>query len=111
MTTSVDSICKKTAPSNDGEPVRAPEAVPFDPAKHVSPTIAHELNNILAIVQGYADRLLLQYADNTTLTSDLKLITEAARRAAIIIRNATPQILAQPVRHASGEHEPEPSIA
>lgn len=106
MTTSLDSIYKKIAPSSDGEPV------PFDPAKHVSPTIAHELNNILAIVQGYADRLLLKYADNAPLTSDLKLITEAARRAAVIIRDATPQMLTKPVRPTPREeHEPEPSIA
>ena len=112
MTTSADSICKKTIPSNDGEPVHLPESAQFDPAKHVSPSIAHELNNILAIVQGYADRLLLKFADNTTLTSDLKLITEAARRAAVIIRDATPQILTKPVGPTPRErHETEPSIA
>ena len=99
-------------PSNDGNPVRLPEPAPFDPAKHVSPTIAHELNNILAIVQGYADRLLLKYTDNTPLTSDLKLITEAARRAAVIIRDATPQVLTRPPRPTPRkEREPEPSIA
>jgi len=63
----------------------------FDPSKHVSPVIAHELNNILTIVQGYADRLIMKYPDDAALQPQLKLITEAARRAAIIIRDATPQ--------------------
>ena len=112
MTTSLDSIYEKMAPSNNGGPVPLPESAPFDPAKHVSPTIAHELNNILAIVQGYADRLLLKFADNSKLTSDLKLITEAARRAAVIVRDATPQVVSKTARQTPRKDpEPEPSIA
>ena len=73
------------------ESAHLPEGRPqFDPEKHVSPGIAHELNNILAIVQGYTDRLLVKCADNEALLSDLKLVCDAARRAAIIIRDATP---------------------
>lgn len=70
----------------------------FDPEKHVSPGIAHELNNILAIVQGYTDRLVMKYSDNTALQSELKLVCDAARRAAVIIRDATPPPLGTPVR-------------
>jgi hypothetical protein len=111
MTTSYDSIYKKMSPSGNGAPAQSPESAPeFDPAKHVSPVIAHELNNILAIVQGYADRLLIKYANDATLASELKSITDAARRAAIIIRDNTPQILTQPVRPVPRE-EPEPSMA
>jgi hypothetical protein len=62
----------------------------FDPARHIAPVAAHELNNILAIVQGYADRLLLRHAQNPALMPDLKLISEAAKRAATVIRNARP---------------------
>ena len=79
----------------------------FDPEKHVSPGIAHELNNILAIVQGYTDRLLMKYTDNSALQSELKLVCEAARRAAAIIREATPPPLGTPVRQIrSSGHEP-----
>lgn len=73
-------------------------ALQFDPEKHVSPGVAHELNNILAIVQGYTDRLLVKYADNGALQSDLKLVCDAARRAAAIIRDATPPPLATPAK-------------
>ncbi|MEI9864689.1 MAG: hypothetical protein WDN00_09070 [Limisphaerales bacterium] len=50
--------------------------------------MAHELNNILTIVQGYTDRLLLRHGQNPALMPDLKLISEAARRAAIVVRQA-----------------------
>lgn len=85
--------------ASDSESARSAEgARQFDPEKHVSPGIAHELNNILAIVQGYTDRLLIKYADNAALQSDLKLVCEAARRAAVIIRAATPPPLGAPVK-------------
>ena len=99
------------SPSGHGAPADSPESAPeFDPAKHVSPAIAHELNNILAIVQGYADRLLLKYASEPALAAELKSITDAARRAAVIIRDNTPQILKQPATPIPRE-EPEPSMA
>ena len=112
MTPSFDSICKKMAASANQEP-RPPEAAaPFDPAKHISPVVAHELNNILAIVQGYADRLILKYADDKALHSQLKMITEAARRAATIVRDATPP--PSGTSQSASRHpnpKPEPSLA
>lgn len=89
-------------------------AAPFDPEKHISPVIAHELNNILAIVQGYADRLILKYAEDKPLHSQLKMITEAARRAATIVRDATPAPAgpSQSIsRHSHPHPKPEPSMA
>jgi hypothetical protein len=62
----------------------------FDPARHIAPVVAHELNNILTIVQGYADRLLLHHAEDAALKPQLKLISEASKRAAIVVRQATP---------------------
>lgn len=62
----------------------------FDPTRHVAPIVAHELNNILTIVQGYADRLLLRHSDDPALLPQLRLISEASRRAAAVVRNATP---------------------
>ena len=99
------------AASADGGGAQLSGAVQeFDPAKHVSPVIAHELNNILAIVQGYADRLLLSHADDVALHSQLKMITEAARRAAAIIRDATPPVLSHST-HPFPQPDPEPSVA
>ena len=78
--------------------------------KHVSPVIAHELNNILTIIQGYAERLLMKHPEDAAQQPELKLIAEATRRAAIIIRNATPQNLTIPIRQTSPP-EPEPTAA
>jgi len=63
----------------------------IDPSRHISPAVAHELNNLLTVVQGYADRLLLQQGDDLDLQPHLKSISEASRRAAMIVREATPR--------------------
>ncbi len=110
MTSSFDSIYKKMAANDNREEDRLPEpGASFDPARHVSPLIAHELNNILAIVQGYADRLILKYADDTALHAQLKMITEAARRAATIVRDATPP--AAQGNSRAPKTKPEPTMA
>jgi hypothetical protein len=70
----------------------------FDPTRHIGPVVAHELNNILTIVQGYADRLLLRHGANPTIMTELKLISEASRRAATVIRNAKPPNATELVR-------------
>src|SRR5271155_2533534 len=62
----------------------------FDPTRHVAPIVAHELNNILTIVQGYADRLLLRHSEDSTLMPHLRVISEASKRAAAVVRAATP---------------------
>jgi hypothetical protein len=62
----------------------------YDPSRHVAPIVAHELNNILTIVQGYAERLLLRHSDDPALAPHLKLISEASKRAATVVREATP---------------------
>lgn len=99
------------AASESHDEDRPPEpGAPFDPEKHISPAIAHELNNILAIVQGYADRLIIKYADDTALHAQLKMITEAARRAATTVRDATPPVPAQEDDRAP-KPRPEPTIA
>lgn len=84
-------------------------AAEFDPAKHISPVIAHELNNILAIIQGYAERLQMRYPDDPALQPSLKLISESARRAATIIRDATPPKSGQQARPVAVP-EPEHSV-
>ncbi len=59
-----------------------------DSDRHISATLAHELNNLLTVVQGHAERLFLKHQDDTALASNLKTISEATRRAAELVRNA-----------------------
>jgi signal transduction histidine kinase len=61
--------------------------------RYVSPSVAHELNNIFTVIQGYADRLFLKHSNDPALQSHLKLIGEASRRAANVVREATPRDL------------------
>jgi hypothetical protein len=60
----------------------------FGPARHISPAVAHELNNILTVVQGFSDCLLLQHGEDAELQPQLKRISEASRRATAIVREA-----------------------
>jgi signal transduction histidine kinase len=92
MSSSFDSIYKKMASSleQSGAGSLRETAHRADPARHISPVVAHELNNILTIVQGYAERLLLKHHEDMALQPHLKLISEAAKRATTIIREATP---------------------
>lgn len=108
MRSSIDPNYKTMAASGNCETERVPgTGGAFDATRHMAPVIAHELNNILAIVQGYADRLILKHADDSSLHSQLKMIAEAARRAAILIREATPSPSAQtPAGHAKSAPEP-----
>lgn len=52
--------------------------------------VAHDFNNILTVIQGYSDRLLIQCQDDPSVTRQLGQIFEAAKRAA----NLTRQLLA-----------------
>lgn len=59
-----------------------------DSDRHISSTLAHELNNLLTVVQGHADRLVVKHQEDTVLAPNLKKISEAAHRAAELVRNA-----------------------
>jgi signal transduction histidine kinase len=98
MSSSLDSIYKKMASSLEQGGAGHVHEAKFDPARHVSPVVAHELNNILTIIQGYADRLLLKHGDNPALETHLKLISEAAHRASILVRSAAPPEAGLPPR-------------
>jgi len=79
-----------------------------DSAQPMSRTVVHELNNILAIIQGYADRLLLKHGEDPTLQPQLRMIFESARRAAALIREAAPP--AQNLTHRQNPPSPPPPV-
>jgi hypothetical protein len=85
---SLENIYKKMAEAAAGADAQTTQK--FDSTQRVSPVVAHELNNIIAIIRGYADRLLFKHGENPALEPHLKLISEAAKRAAIIIHDAMP---------------------
>jgi two-component system, cell cycle sensor histidine kinase and response regulator CckA len=48
--------------------------------------IAHDYNNVLTIIQGYADCLLVKVNGDETMSNPLKQISGAARRATVLTR-------------------------
>jgi signal transduction histidine kinase len=50
--------------------------------------VAHELNNILTIIQGYTERMIMKQGQNSVMRPDLQLIADNARRAVSVIRQA-----------------------
>jgi signal transduction histidine kinase len=88
----MDAIYEKMTPGTEasasGTRYSQP-ASPTDGDRSISRDVAHELNNILTIVRGYADRLILKHGDNPALRPELKLISDNARRAANVIRTAS----------------------
>jgi signal transduction histidine kinase len=65
------------------------EQSPADAQKHIGRDTAHELNNILTIIRGYADRMILKHGDNPALRPDLQLISENVKRAESVVRHST----------------------
>src|SRR5690242_7681220 len=60
-----------------------------DAQKHIGREVAHEMNNILTIIRGYADRMMIKHGENQALRSELALITENAKRLESVIRHST----------------------
>jgi signal transduction histidine kinase len=107
---SYNSIYKKMASSLEqggAQLMQPPNKTDSD--RQIPREIAHDLNNILTIIQGYSDRLLLRNAKDMALAPHLKIISEASKRATAIIRDATPSNASMEF----GQHQnpPPPSTA
>jgi signal transduction histidine kinase len=87
---SLENIYKIMAESSAGGGALHETAQKFDSARHVSPVVAHELNNLITIIQSSIDRLRSKHGENPALEPQFKLISEAARRAATIIHDTMP---------------------
>ncbi|HUA68170.1 MAG TPA: hypothetical protein VMA13_06445 [Candidatus Saccharimonadales bacterium] len=88
MPSSESSDKKTSSPPLQGSGENRQENRKTDSDRHISFTLAHELNNILTVVQGHADRLFSKYREDATLGPSLKLISDAAHRASELVRSA-----------------------
>jgi len=94
----MENIYRKMAESAAGTGATHESDHQFDSARHIPPAVAHELNNIIAIIRGYADRLLVKHSQDPALEPHLKLISDAAKRAGTVVREAMPPH-PSPTRH------------
>lgn len=67
------------------------ETPSLEQQRQVGREVAHELNNILTIIQGFSERMIMKYGDNPAMRSELQLISDNARRAVTVIKQATPR--------------------
>ena len=92
---STDAKAASPLQSNGGENGQDNRRAEAD--RHISLTLAHELNNLLTVVQGHADRLFVKHQEDDLLAPTLKKISEAAHRAAELVRSAPKPDLSPPV--------------
>jgi signal transduction histidine kinase len=87
---SLDNIYQKMVPALETNALAQlhHESSPTDSQNQIGREVAHELNNILTIIQGYADRLVLKHGENPLLRHDLQLISDNSRRAVATIKKA-----------------------
>ena len=88
---SLDNIYQKMVPSLESAALaqlhqNLPNA---EPARQISREVAHELNNILTIIQGYADQMIMKHGENPALRPQLELIANNARRAVSVVQKAS----------------------
>ncbi len=71
------------------ESVPQDDSTPTGSSRQISRDVAHELNNILTIMTGYAERLLTKHGNNPALQVELQMIVKNGHRAEAVIREAT----------------------
>ena len=90
---SLDNIYQKMVPALEPATLAHLHHQPpsSEQPRQISREVAHELNNILTIIQGYAERIMVKHGDNPALCSELQIISTNARRAVSVVRQATPR--------------------
>jgi signal transduction histidine kinase len=87
MISSLENIYQKM--TSAGEAGALPPQRDSVPREQIGGDVAHELNNIITIIRGYTERMLLKHGDNPVLRPDLQLISDNARRAEKVVRAAS----------------------
>jgi hypothetical protein len=90
---SLDNNYQKMVPTLDPATLAQlhPELPQPEPSNQIGRDVAHELNNILTIIQGYADRVILKHGANAAWRPELQVISDNARRAVAVVRQASPR--------------------
>ena len=89
---SLDNIYQKMVPTLEPGALAQLHHQPSSEAPNqIGREVAHELNNILTIIQGYADRMILRHGENPALRPELQLISDNARRAVSVVKQASPR--------------------
>ncbi|HEY5041821.1 MAG TPA: histidine kinase dimerization/phospho-acceptor domain-containing protein [Verrucomicrobiae bacterium] len=88
---SLDNIYERITPPPESAALTSLHRgnAPVENQAHMGRDVAHELNNIITIIRGYAERMVLKHGDNPALRPDLQLISDNARRAENVVRQAT----------------------
>jgi hypothetical protein len=77
-----------SAPKNgDSDHAHRQNCVHCLPDRLISSAAVHELNNMLTIIQGYSERLLIKNGQNPDIKKQLRLISDASMRAAAIVHD------------------------
>lgn len=89
----MDNLYQKMAPTLEPAALAQLHQEPLQPSpsNQIGRDVAHELNNILTVIQGYADRIMLKHGANAAFRPELQLISDSARRAVGVIRQASPR--------------------
>jgi signal transduction histidine kinase len=87
---SLESIYLKMSPTLEPASLaHLPHQHPdLDTQRLIGRELAHELNNILTIIKGYSDRMMMKHGENPVLRPELQLISENVKRAEVAIRGA-----------------------
>ena len=110
MSSSFDSIYEKQSSSLEHGGAGHAHEAKIDPVRRVSPVVAHELNNLLTIIQGYSEQLLRKHGSDPKMEKPLKRIIEASSRAADIVRAATPPATTVPPPKEIGQPSGEQTV-
>ena len=103
MSSSFDSIYKKLSSSLEHGGAGHAHEAKIDPVRHVSPVVAHELNNLFTIIHGYTEQLLRKHGGDPAMEKPLKRVIEASCRAADIVRAAMPLAATAPPTEEIGQ--------
>jgi signal transduction histidine kinase len=88
MISSLESIYQKMTPGGEatGENLQRD---PLVARGQIGGDVAHELNNIITIIRGYAERMIIKHGENGALRPDLQVLADNARRAEKVVRAAS----------------------